>query len=128
VTFEALNGLPLAWRWSGAGAPRDLGIRFDGFTSARYDTLRFGADGQATLRLPPGAYSYELDGGPEHGLVAVDTASPEWPPRPPVIRAQAGRAAARKDTVTARDRGGLFALALMAFAAEWAWRRRAGLP
>jgi len=128
VGLVADDGTPVRWRWSGAGTPHDLVARFRSSAGEQTDTLRFGPDGQSSVRLPPAAYAYEFDGGPERGVVAVDTASPEWPPRPPTLRAQPGRATARVETVSARDRGALFGLALAAFAAEWAWRRRSGLP
>lgn len=127
VSLEVSNGLPLVWRWNAAGAPADVPIRFRGPDGERRDTLHFGPDGRASVRLPPGAYVYEL-AGRRVGLVAVDTASPEWPPQVPVLGPQPGRVTERTTTVSARDRSALFGLALLAFAAEWAWRRRAGLP
>ena len=127
VMPEVANGLPLVWRWTAPGEPRDLVIGLASGTT-RTDTLRFDATGHAELRLPPGVYRYTLATGPEHGVVAVETYSDEWRPAAVTLRAQAGAATARAGHVGLRDRWWLFALAIFAFTAEWAWRRRQGLP
>ncbi len=128
VAFETANGLPLAWQWTGAGSPHDLAVALTSPTGERVDTLRFDAGGRAELLLTPGVYRYALRGGPEHGIVAVETYSDEWRPTAPALRAQEGAPAGRLASVGMRDRWWLFALAIAAFAAEWAWRRRQGFP
>ncbi len=125
---EVPNGRPLLWRWSDPGAPRDLVLALSGAGRARVDTLRFNAAGRAELELPPGVYQYAIQGGRESGLVAVDTYSDEWRPVGRALRAQPGIPAGRLATVTLRDRWWLFVVAIAAFGAEWAWRRRQGLP
>jgi hypothetical protein len=122
------NGTPIVWRWTGAGEPRDVALRIDGAGGARTDTLRFGGDGRAELDLSPGAYRYALAGGDERGLLAVETYSDEWRPSRVTLGPQLGRPGARLVTVGLRDRWWLFVLAIAAFVAEWAWRRRQGLP
>jgi hypothetical protein len=92
------------------------------------DTLRFDAQGRATLRLPPGTYRYALRGGGERGVVVVETYSDEWRPAPATLTAQTGLAGGGTESSELRDRWWLFVIAIGAFAAEWAWRRRAGLP
>jgi hypothetical protein len=96
----------------------------------RVDTLRFDAGGRAELRLEPGVYRYlAVDpGGAERGMVAVDTYSDEWRPSAAVLASQPGAPGERRTNVALRDRWWLFVLAIGAFAAEWAWRRRQGLP
>jgi hypothetical protein len=94
----------------------------------RVDTLRFDPTGRAELRLPAGTYRYAAEGGAERGLVAVDTYSAEWRPAPVALAAQPGAPAGRTVGVALRDRWWLFVVAIAAFAAEWAWRRRQGLP
>jgi hypothetical protein len=128
LTLEVADGLPLRWRWNAAGDPHDLEVRLESGTATRSDTLRFDATGHAELRLPPGVYRYALAGGPERGVVAVETYSDEWRPAAVTLHAQPGVAAARAGRVGLRDRWWLFALAILAFTAEWAWRRRQGLP
>jgi hypothetical protein len=130
VTLETPNGVPLAWRWTGAGAARPLAIELQADSGVRRDTLRFDAAGRAELRLPPGVYRYALGPLPsrERGVVAVEEYSDEWRPAVPVLAPQAGSPAGRVARVGLRDRWWLVAIAIAAFAAEWAWRRRQGLP
>jgi hypothetical protein len=128
VAFETPNGLPLAWRWTGPGSPVDLVIALNDGRVERIDTLRFDAAGRAELRLPVGIYRYALRGGSESGLVAVEQYSDEWRPTTPVLASQPGAPAGRLASTGLRDRWWLFLVAIAAFAAEWAWRRRQGLP
>jgi len=137
VAYEMRNGMPVVWRWvgsrgaggtGGTGQPLDVVVRLAGNAGERVDTLRFDAAGQAELLLPPGVYRYASQGGGERGLVAVETYSDEWRPAQAVLRAQEGAPAARLVGVGLRDRWWWFVVAIAAFAAEWAWRRRQGLP
>src|SRR4029077_8222606 len=77
-SLVASNGMPVTWRWTGPGAPRDLPVTFAGAGGSRVDTLRFGVDGQAGLHLVPGAYRYALADGHGRGMVVVDEYSAEW--------------------------------------------------
>ena len=126
--LEAPNGLPIVWRWSAAEDPQPLAITLRAGDSTRADTLRFDPAGRAELLLPPGVYRYGLRGGPEQGVVAVETYSDEWLPRAPSLTAQPGEATARLASVGLRDRWWLFVIAIAALATEWALRRRQGLP
>jgi len=131
LTLEVPNGVALVWRWTGAGEPRPLAIELQGGRGVRRDTLRFDAAGRAELRLPPGDYRYSLGSPPganERGVVVVEEYSDEWRPAAPVVAAQSGIPAGRVARIGLRDRWWLFAIAIAAFAAEWAWRRRQGLP
>jgi hypothetical protein len=128
VTLETPNGLPLEWRWTGVGEPRPLVIALESGGAPRTDTLRFDAAGRAELRLAPGVYRYALPGGPERGLVAVEEYSAEWRPSGSALSAQAGLTEGRYTQIGLRDRWWLFVVAIAAFAAEWALRRRQGLP
>jgi hypothetical protein len=131
VTPKALvvaNGLPVVWRWTGPDAAHDLVVTLSATSGERRDTLRFDATGEATLLLPPGAYRYAMEGGSERGMVAVETYSDEWRPTAPVLQSQPGALLGRFATVGMRDHWWLFVLAIAAFTAEWAWRRRLGLP
>lgn len=126
--LEVPNGLPIVWRWSAADDPHPLAITLRAGDSTRADTLRFDAAGRAELLLPPGVYRYALSGGPEQGVVAVETYSDEWLPRAPSLTSQPGEATARLASVGLRDRWWLFVIAIVALATEWALRRRQGLP
>ncbi len=127
-SLEVPNGLPVMWRWTGAEDPRALAVTLRAGDSTRTDTLRFDAAGRAELLLPPGIYRYTLGGGPEQGVVVVETYSDEWRPQAPVLTAQPGEATQRLTSVGLRDRWWLFLLAIAALAAEWTLRRRQGLP
>jgi hypothetical protein len=127
-SFEVPNGLPTVWRWSSPDSARPIGITFRGADTTRTDTLRFDAAGRAELLLPPGVYRYSLSGGPEQGVVAVETYSDEWLPHAPALSAQPGAATSRFASIGLRDRWWLFVIAIAALATEWALRRRQGLP
>jgi len=126
--LEVPNGLPTVWRWTAPDSARPLAITLRSGPTTRTNTLRFDAAGRAQLLLPPGSYRYVLSGGPEQGVVAVETWSEEWLPRAPAISAQPGEATARVASVGLRDRWWLFVIAILALATEWALRRRQGLP
>jgi hypothetical protein len=108
--------------------PRSIPIVLESPSGVHGDTLRFDAQGQAVLRLPPAAYRWRLPDGAERGLVIVEEFSDEWRPGAVTVAPQAGGADAGRVAVAARDRWWWFALAIAAFAGEWAWRRRQGLP
>jgi hypothetical protein len=120
--------LPLRWRWVGSGAAANIVVDLENDAGSRVDTLRFDAGGMAQLRLPPGTYRYALRGGGERGLLAVETYSDEWRPAAATVTEQAGLPGSGRESSELRDRWWLFVLAIGAFAAEWAWRRRQGLP
>lgn len=128
IDDEVANGLPLVWRWTGSGRPDDVMLTLNDGNRDRTDTLRFDATGRAELSLPPGVYRYSARGGPERGLVAVEEYSDEWRPAAPTLSAHPARAGARRASIGLRDRWWLFVVAIGAFAGEWAWRRRQGLP
>ena len=128
--LEVPNGLPIVWRWSSSDTARALAVTLTSSATTRTDTLRFdpAGGGRAELLLPPGVYRYALSGGPERGVVAVETYSEEWIPHAPVLGRQPGEATARVASVGLRDHWWLFVIAVAALATEWALRRRQGLP
>ncbi|HEY7686352.1 MAG TPA: hypothetical protein VH833_09645 [Gemmatimonadales bacterium] len=128
LTTETENGTPLLWRWVGRDAPGSLPIVLESPGGVLRDTLRFDAQGQAVLHLPPDVYRWRLPDGLERGLVIVEEYSDEWRPGAVTVASQDGDADAGRVAVAARDRWWWFALAIAAFAGEWAWRRRQGLP
>jgi len=128
VAGEVPNGLPLVWRWKARTAPPAVPIVLDGGQGPQTDTLRFDAMGLAELRLPPGVYRWRLVDGRESGLVVVEEYSDEWRPAAPTFRAQPGVAGERRTETSARDQWWWYWVAIGAFAGEWAWRRRRGLP
>ena len=129
ITPEVAQGTPLEWRWRGSGAPSALPIALEGPSGSQSATLRFDAQGEATLALSPGVYRWRAgDQGAERGMVAVEQYSDEWRPAPATLAPQAGEVGGARHDVGARELWWLYALAIGAFAGEWAWRRRQGLP
>ena len=130
VAYEVPNGLPSLWKWTGSDEPRNVVVSLTADGGQRVDTLRFDAGGRAELRLPPDVYRYAAadGGGTERGVLAVETYSDEWRPAASVFASQVGSPTGRLTGVGLRDRWWLFVVAIAAFAAEWAWRRREGLP
>ncbi|HVH69460.1 MAG TPA: hypothetical protein VM716_16465 [Gemmatimonadales bacterium] len=129
VTYGTPNGMPLVWRWVGTGTTQNVIVSLSAEGGRPLiDTLRFDESGRAQLRLAPGVYRYTATGGNERGVVAVDTYSDEWRPAAAALTDQPGAPEGRGVSVPLRDRWWLFALAIAAFTAEWAWRRRQGLP
>jgi hypothetical protein len=121
------QGLPLVFERS-RDSTTALAVSFDGPNGVRQDTLRFGGDGRATLWLPPGSYRYRMAGARGGvGTVAVDTWSREWLARPVVVQARPMPSGAVGERRTARASPWLYALVLLALAAEWLARRRLGL-
>src|SRR5690349_1739409 len=66
-SLDVPDGLPVTWRWSGPGSPKPLGVAFAAASGTTTDTLRFGTDGHAQVRLPTGTYRYALADGHGHG-------------------------------------------------------------
>jgi hypothetical protein len=129
VSEAVPQGMPLVWRWRGSGAPGATAITLESPAGSQAATLRFDAQGEATLRLPPGVYRWRAgDQGAERGMVAVEQYSDEWRPARAMLAPQPGVPGDARRDVGARDLWWLYALAIAAFAAEWAWRRRQGLP
>jgi hypothetical protein len=120
--------VPIVWQWLAAPPPRDVVVRLTGPDGGRQDTLRFDAAGRAALALPPGIYRYAALDGSERGIVAVEEYSDEWRPGPVTLASQPGTVRGGRARRGVRDAWWLFALAIGAFAVEWYWRRREGLP
>ena len=94
-------------------------------------TLFFDAQATALFYGEPGTYRWTIDvdgANVATGLSVVESYSDEYPPRPVVLRSQAGSGGLALVVDYARERWWLFALAILALVAEWGWRQRRGLP
>ena len=128
------NGRPVAFEWAAPGAPRDVIVGWTatgapaagGVPATRTDTLRFDGSGRALAWLAPGEYRYRLSEGGA-GTVAVEEYSDELLPRAATLATRESRAPRPASRSAARDWAWLFAIAVIALAAEWLLRRRMGL-
>ena len=120
-----MNGRPLVFEWTGAGAVQPVPITWAGASNGA-DTLRFDGAGHAELWLAPGTWRYRLDGGTQ-GLVAVEEYSDEFVPRAATIAAKAGTSVAATTRTAARDWVWLFGMVVLGLCAEWLVRRKLGL-
>lgn len=122
----AENGRPMVFEWSGGGAPRTLGITWASGAGTLTDSLRFDGAGRAIAWLAPGTWRYRLEEG-AGGLVAVESWSEEFLPRPVVLAAQEGVRTPPASRTAARDWWWLFAIGVAALCVEWWYRRKLGL-
>ena len=120
------RGYPLVFvRREGVAAPQAVAT-FTGDSGAVTDTLVFDGSGRAEVHLPPGRYSYQLQGG-GRGTVAVESWSAEYVPQAPTLGPQAAGAAAGVSRTALRDQPWLYLAIVLLLCAEWYLRRRAGL-
>jgi hypothetical protein len=122
------RGVPAAFRWRGDSVPDSVAVALAGGDTTRRITLQFDPDGVALVSLEPGVYRWSAPLWRAGGVVAVESYSDEFAPRPVVVPADDGRGGARILEVYARQRWWLFVVAVLALAGEWAWRQRRGLP
>jgi len=121
------QGRPVLFAWTDAALPVTTGIEFRRAGGGeRRDSLRFDGNGTAPVFLDPGIYTYTLDQG-GRGMVAVETWSEEWYPRPVTLAGSEATVRREEQRAGLRDRWWLFALAIAAWCAEWLVRRRMGL-
>jgi hypothetical protein len=123
-------GMPVVFRWPpGESVPDSLQVTLRADTVTFTRTLRFRPDGSAILPLDPGVYRWAApDVRDARGVAVVEPFSDEYPARtvlaPPAGVGEAFTLLERH----ARERWWLFVVAVLALAAEWAWRQRRGLP
>ena len=123
------RGAPLEFRWLGESLPDSVSVTFAAAGTTMVHQLRFDATGSTSVTLPVGTYRWTASGAVDaSGMVVVEPYSDELRPR--AVAPVAGRASAALgfEERRARGRWWLFVVAVMAFAAEWAWRQRRGLP
>ena len=118
------RGTPVAFRWRGDSPPESLAVTLEAGGETQTVNLRFDADGVALVPLEPGVYAWSAPAA--RGVAVVEPYSDEFVPRP-VAGLTAGAAGFTWVETYARERWWLFMIALVAFAAEWAWRQRRGL-
>jgi hypothetical protein len=128
-----MNGRPMVFEWSGAGASHPVPITWTGNREEgrgkgeeESDTLRFDGAGRAEAWLAPGAWRYRLEGGTQ-GLVAVEEYSDEFLSRTPGIASKAGMSVTGTARTAARDWVWLFGMVVLGLCAEWLVRRKLGL-
>ena len=124
------RGVPVAFRWRGRPVPDSVVVSLAG-DSAGTAVLRFDPEGTALVSLEPGVYRWAAAGaaaGGASGVTVVESYSSEFVPGAVMNQPSAAADVFRLLAVPARQRWWLFLVALLAFAGEWAWRQRRGLP
>ncbi|MDH3497022.1 MAG: hypothetical protein OER21_09675 [Gemmatimonadota bacterium] len=122
------RGVPVSFAWRGdKEAPAVLRVDVEGADSTFARALPLDPAGIAELRLPPGTYRWRVRPADATGWTVVESYSSEFHPGP-VVAAWQAAAVAPRGVVGAREVWWIFAVALVALLAEWAWRTRRGLP
>jgi len=121
-------GTPVVFRWRGDPVPDSLDVRLTEAQHTRTATLRFDAQREAALALPPGAYRWTAGAAHAAGVFVVERYSDEYPPHAVTVAAQPGRPRGMGLVSYARQGPWLFVLVVAALAGEWIWRHRRGLP
>jgi hypothetical protein len=119
------RGRPVAFRWTGTGAPEAVSVRFESDGTTREDTLRFGEDALAHVVLPVGRYR-AMVAGVDAGPLGVEPFSAEFVPGPVTLGAGAATMTPPPTRRSLRDLLPLFALAIAGVGVEWLLRRRLG--
>ena len=123
------RGTPVAFRFMGDSVPDSLRVSVTDGRSSTELTLRLDAEGSALAWFAPGAYRWSVRGRPPvAGAFVVEAYSDEFPPRAVTLASRGGQGRAVLAASYARQRPWLFALVILALAAEWIWRHRRGLP
>ena len=122
------RGNPIVFRWRGDSIPDSVVVSVTGDDSTRDATLRFDAAGAAMLSLDPGRYRWVVSAAGARGLAVVEPYSAEYVPRPVLEVAGVASEAYTLLERYPREWWWLFLVVIVAFAGEWAWRWRRGLP
>ncbi len=125
---DVTAGTPVVFRWGGDSLPDAIGVDLSEARRTRTVALRFDAQREASLTLPPGAYRWTAAAAHAAGAFVVERYSDEYPPRAVTVAAQPGRPRGAGLVRYARQRPWLFILVVAALAGEWIWRHRRGLP
>jgi hypothetical protein len=120
------RGRPVRFRWAAAGPVTPLAITLETPVGERHDSLRFDGAGEASLNLPVGRYSYQLEGG-GRGTLAVEPFSDELVPTVPSLEHRDAEFTPTAPRRSLRDMLWMFALAVAGFGSEWMIRRKLGL-
>jgi len=125
------RGEPVVFSWAGDSIPESVSVEIGrlGETSNDSVTLNLDARGNAVYRLQPGVYRWRTSAGPNaDGLIVVEEYSEELRPRTVAVGVGGEAVGTRLVETFARQKWWLFVIVVVAFAAEWGWRYRKGLP
>jgi hypothetical protein len=122
------RGIPATFRWVGDSIPLALSVVFRTDTSQFEREIRFDRSGVGEVDLPDGVFRWSSSEVGVSGIVIVESYSDEYHPNL-VVEAQsnAGAGFVLSERFV-RQRWWLFVVVILAFAAEWGWRQRRGLP
>jgi hypothetical protein len=123
-------GEAVRFRWMRDSVPdsTSITVRSLGTAATESATLWFDEGGNAVHSLSPGVYRWNAPAAGARGLIAVEEYSEEIHPRTVRVFTNGGSTGVTLVERYARERWWLFALVVLALAAEWGWRHRKGLP
>ncbi len=121
-------GVPAPFTWTSDSIPERVSVTLRGDTGALQRELRFDQTGTAFLDLDPGVYQWSSENVSGSGTVVVESYSPEFHIGPITSSELDAADGSFLSERFVRQRWWLFLLAITAFAAEWGWRLRRGLP
>ena len=122
------RGIPAAFRWRGSPAPDSVVVQVQKAGVHFTEILRFDEDNLAHVSIDTGTYRWSSGEIGASGLVVVETYSDEFHLGSVFEvegQSDGGYVVAERFV---RQRWWIFVLAIIAFAAEWGWRLRRGLP
>lgn len=119
-------GAPIIFQRNDSSIGGAFVVTWSGDSLHREDTLRFDGTGRAEMRLAPGRYAYRFARG-GHGVVAVESWSEEFVPRPPRLAAHEAPTGSGIARNALRDAWWVYALIVVLLSMEWWLRRRLGL-
>ena len=122
------RGVPVRFTWVGDSVPSTVAVLFRGDTTQVERLLRFDQSGSASARLDPDVYRWTSSDAEASGIVVVEPYSDEFHASQ-VAQGETDRQVGFiLSEQFVRQRWWLFVIAIVAFAAEWGWRLRRGLP
>jgi len=122
------RGIPTIFRWVGDTVPNASSVVFRTDTSRFEREIRFDRSGVGEVDLPQGVFRWSSSDAGVSGIVVVERYSDEYHANLVMEGQSSAGAGFVLSERFVRQRWWLFVVVIFAFAAEWGWRQRRGLP